>query len=423
MQKSHAHDHGPSETDPSQPEAGERRATNRRVVLKAIAGMAALSASGIGLVPGPAREAVAQEVGGTRAERFVPGDQGITAADAAAGDWVTWQANYPFWALGASWNGDVGLWPIIAVQFSVDGETWTETIDVAAQTEDGGQPNRDDRLFTPLIFTDGARSGCGTRPLMSTVSPARWTTSRSSTSIPPTALGRRISCPVEPLAPASDISTLTTETPAPPEIITRAEWGANENWRFDTYGEVWPPEYETVSHLIIHHTATANRPADVPNAIRAIYYYHAVEQGWGDIGYNYLVDHNGRIYQGRYGGQNVIGGHSYQFAIGSSGNHHHRQFHDRRAQRSGEVRACLDLRLGWSRPRSARDGGFPRGSGPADDLFASRCQRHHLPRGPALEQPARASASWLPRRSKGACSKPGSRPGIVPGDHVRVQTE
>jgi hypothetical protein len=79
------------------------------------------------------------------------------------------------------------------------------------------------------------------------------------------------------------------------------------------------PEYETVSHIIIHHTATANRPADVPVAIRSIYYYHAVEQGWGDIGYNYLVDHNGRIYQGRYGGQDVIGGHSYQFAIGSSG--------------------------------------------------------------------------------------------------------
>ena len=42
-------------------------------------------------------------------------------------------------------------------------------------------------------------------------------------------------------------------------------------------------------------------------------------RAWGDIGYNYLVDHNGRIYQGRYGGQDVIGGHSYQFAIGSSG--------------------------------------------------------------------------------------------------------
>ena len=82
---------------------------------------------------------------------------------------------------------------------------------------------------------------------------------------------------------------------------------------------MWPPEYETVSHIIIHHTATANRPVDVPGAIRSIYYYHAVEQGWGDIGYNYLVDHNGRIYQGRYGGQNVIGGHSYQFAVGSSG--------------------------------------------------------------------------------------------------------
>jgi uncharacterized protein YgiM (DUF1202 family) len=295
----------------------ERRRTNRRVVLKAAAGMAALSASGIGAVPGPARQATAQEASGTRAERFVPSENGIAVADAAAGEWVTFQAAYPFWALGASWDGSVGEWPILAIQFSADGTTWTETIDVAANTEDGGQPNRDERLFTPLVFTDGAqwvryqtidnqrRPGVVEGLSFIYIDP---TDGPWADDITPTAVGSDES-----------ISTLTAETMAPPEIITREQWGANESWRFDTYGEIWPPEYETVTHLIVHHTATQNQPADVPNAIRAIYYYHAVEQGWGDIGYNYLVDHLGRIYQGRYGGQNVIGGHSYQFAIGSSG--------------------------------------------------------------------------------------------------------
>jgi uncharacterized protein YgiM (DUF1202 family) len=294
-------------------ESGTRQAANRRVVLKAAAGVAALAASGIGVVPGTA-PAVAQQADGTRARRYVPAENGVGSSEAAQGAWITFQAEFPFWAIGASWPEEVGLWPVIAMQVSEDGEAWSETIDVAAQTEDGGQPSRDNRLFTPLVFTEGAQ----------------WV--RYQTMDIDRVPGR-----VEDLAfvyidptdgpweqdvavgSSSRLSTLTTDTVAPPEIITRAQWGANENWRFDTYGEIWPPEYEPVTHLIIHHTATANRPADVPNAIRSIYYYHAVEQGWGDIGYNYLVDHNGRIYQGRFGGQDVIGGHSYQFAIGSSG--------------------------------------------------------------------------------------------------------
>ena len=307
----HVEDDHTTKDQPSSPRS------SRRIVLKAAAGMAALAASGVGLVP-PAgmRAVVAQEVGGTRATTFVPADEGIPALDAAQGEWATWEASYPFWAIGASWPESVGLWPIVALQLSADGNTWTDTIDMAANTEDGGQPTRDNRLFTPLAFTDGARY-----VRFQTVDAARVPGRLEGLSfvyIDPT--DGPWEQDITPQPPVGAMSRLQNDdTLAPPEIITREQWGANENWRFDTYGEIWPSEYETVTHIIIHHTATANRPSDVPNAIRSIYYYHAVEQGWGDIGYNYLVDHNGRIYQGRYGGQDVIGGHSYQFAIGSSG--------------------------------------------------------------------------------------------------------
>jgi hypothetical protein len=53
--------------------------------------------------------------------------------------------------------------------------------------------------------------------------------------------------------------------------------------------------------------------------VRAIYYYHAVVLEWGDIGYNLLVDRLGNIYEGRYGGTGVVGGHAYQYNWGSLG--------------------------------------------------------------------------------------------------------
>lgn len=291
------------------------RNINRRVVMKATAGLAALSAAGFGTVRESADRVAAQQVGGTRAGRYDPPEVGAAVSTAAAADWLTFQADYEFFALGASWDGGVGEWPVVEVQMSNDGATWGETIQLVAYTDDGAQPNRDGRLFTALAFTDSATwvryrtvdingvggDVAGLSFVYIDPSDGPW---------------------VEDIVAAGTggpFTAASTDTLAPPEIITREQWGANERWRFDSFGEIWPPEYETVSHIIIHHTATANRPLDVPGAIRSIYYYHAVEQGWGDIGYNYLVDHNGRIYQGRYGGQNVIGGHSYQFAIGSSG--------------------------------------------------------------------------------------------------------
>jgi hypothetical protein len=86
-----------------------------------------------------------------------------------------------------------------------------------------------------------------------------------------------------------------------PPVILRAGWGANESLRFDSSGhEVWPPAFYPVQKVIVHHTATQNDDPDPAATIRSIYYYHAVTQGWGDIGYNFLIDEAGRIYEGRH---------------------------------------------------------------------------------------------------------------------------
>jgi hypothetical protein len=95
-----------------------------------------------------------------------------------------------------------------------------------------------------------------------------------------------------------------------PKVIPRIDWGANESYRFNSSGqEVWPPAFYPVQKLIVHHTATQNNDPNPAATIRSIYYYHAVTQGWGDIGYNFLIDEAGNVYEGR---------HTFDYPSGSS---------------------------------------------------------------------------------------------------------
>ena len=86
-----------------------------------------------------------------------------------------------------------------------------------------------------------------------------------------------------------------------PAVISRAGWGADESLRFDSSGaEKWIPAFYPIQKLIVHHTAGRNADPDPAATIRSIYYYQAITEGWGDIGYNFLVDESGRVYEGRY---------------------------------------------------------------------------------------------------------------------------
>ena len=124
---------------------------------------------------------------------------------------------------------------------------------------------------------------------------------------------------------SSDNVTLSAMRRAPkPYIYSRAQWGANEKMR-----EQGLPNYGTVKTGFIHHTVNANNytAAQVPALLRGIYAYHTQSRGWRDIGYNYLVDRFGRIWEGRYGGVDkaVVGAHTLgynevSFAMSAIGN-------------------------------------------------------------------------------------------------------
>nr|QIY62991.1 peptidoglycan recognition protein [Streptomyces sp. RPA4-2] len=99
---------------------------------------------------------------------------------------------------------------------------------------------------------------------------------------------------------------------ARPRIVTRRGWGANERLR--ERGLVYTKK---VKAAFVHHTASGNnyRCSQASSVIRSIYRYHVKSSGWRDIGYNFLVDKCGNIYEGRAGGvaKPVMGAHTLGF--------------------------------------------------------------------------------------------------------------
>jgi uncharacterized protein (TIGR03437 family) len=109
---------------------------------------------------------------------------------------------------------------------------------------------------------------------------------------------------VTPKPPTRPRKPPSTAVPVPP-IVSRAEWGCTPA----TCPVTDPPAYTTVTHLIVHHTATGNNATDWAAVVRSIWVLHVQGNGWNDIGYNYLIDPNGVLYEGRAGGAGVMGAH------------------------------------------------------------------------------------------------------------------
>ncbi|WP_326689969.1 MULTISPECIES: N-acetylmuramoyl-L-alanine amidase [unclassified Streptomyces] len=103
-----------------------------------------------------------------------------------------------------------------------------------------------------------------------------------------------------------------------PRIVTRKGWGANERLRESKLGYT-----KSVKVAFVHHTAMSNdyTCSQSPSIIRAMYRYHVKSSKWRDIGYNFLVDKCGTVYEGRAGGvaKPVMGAHTYGFNTNSTG--------------------------------------------------------------------------------------------------------
>ena len=200
----------------------------------------------------------------------------------------------------------------------------------------------------------------------------------------------------------------------PPPIIPRAAWGA------DAVPPRSAPDYGVVQMAFVHHTVTANdyTPEQSASMVLGIAKYHRDTNGWNDIGYNFLVDQYGQVFEGRAGGveQAVIGAHAQGYNSQSTGVAVLGTFTDvpipeaamaaitqllgleavaaRRA-----LRGRADDRLGRRQPEPlpVRDAG-----GDAAHLRPPRRRQHRVPRRRPLRPAARAAP---PRRGAGRADR------------------
>ena len=158
---------------------------------------------------------------------------------------------------------------------------------------------------------DGARARCATDPWWS--GPAEAAQVRVRRVSPALRLHLLDSTPV----PRARAAQVVAPPPGAPSILPRSAWG----------GERVPPrdpaDLGRVDLAFVHHTVTTNdyTSSESPQIVQGIARYHRDVNGWDDIGYQFLVDRFGTIFEGRAGGidQAVVGAQAQGFNAVSFG--------------------------------------------------------------------------------------------------------
>jgi hypothetical protein len=251
--------------------------------------------------------------------------------------------------------------PTVTKPFSVVGITWLGKLPAGTKFKVRVREAGKWSSWTTLHFSDdhgvdaksleASGTRVGTDPLMTAVADAIEVTMTNKSGVAPKELkvdligsqetkqDRALLTGVRKLNAAGNLSDAAV-TPAGgvvlrPNIVTRAQWGADETWR-----DPVPRMGTTIVAGFVHHTASTNNysPEQAPAQMRALYAYYTKSLKYADMAYNFLVDQYGTVYEGRnactYGDVNpcdgpalpVIGAHTAglnlnTFAISAIGNY------------------------------------------------------------------------------------------------------
>ncbi|MEV7397253.1 SpoIID/LytB domain-containing protein [Aeromicrobium sp. NPDC092404] len=189
----------------------------------------------------------------------------------------------PFAMLGVTWKGGLESEDtVVEARWRSDGRwsAWTE-LHIELAPEEGGLPGTEPQW---VESADGAEvrvlSARDARP-----------TGLSLTTVEASEPDESAAAAGTVVAPAVTVSK--------PAIILRSTWGA------DSSSSCSSPIYgSTTRGAVIHHTAGSNTYTKAQSAgiVRATQAYHMKGRDWCDIGYNFLVDKYGQIFEGRAGG-------------------------------------------------------------------------------------------------------------------------
>ena len=244
---------------------------------------------------------------------------GPSRALRAAGAYVSRPVRAPrrFNLVGMRWSGTAE--PAIAVRVRSAGGSWGRWTPVSASSDhnpDAGRGERTARGISAPVWA-GESDELQYR-LSQRVPDLRFEFVNTTGSTTPLARARTA------LRGAANRLAIAALTPATahaqggrPTIVPRAAWG----------GAMCTPRgrpgYGSVKIAFVHHTVTATSytPQQARAAVLAVCRYHRNSNGWGDIGYNFVVDRYGTIYEGRAGGVDrpVVGAQAQGWNTQSTG--------------------------------------------------------------------------------------------------------